>query len=489
MMKQSTAHTKLGWYIIKYLLAGMLLGAVLSAPAQNAGEPELAMERVAGKLCKEAEENINRINKDLLHKNIRYLQNLEAREDKIKKELIKKGIDAAGLFDQAAGKYALLRKGLEAGEQTGSRLHTTYIARLDTLQAGLNFLAGTAYLHSPRMEQSLQQALGSIRELQDRFRQTEEVERWVEQRSGFLQQQLAKWGLVKDIKELQQQAYYYRAQVQQYKAVLNNPSKLETQAIRMLKRGVLFRQFFQTHSWLAALFSSPGEGDEAALVKVTDLQSRDQVAQIMAQRFGSPVQVQQLLQQQGKETGSLPGRLKILMPTSGGSGAGQLPQFQPNNQKTRRFKDRLELGTKVQTGRANRFFPSTTDIGISVGYKLNDKSVIGIGSAYRMGWGRDIRHINITHEGVGLRSFIDYNIKGNFWLSGGAELNYRSRFNHFEILNDYSAWQKSALLGVSKKYKAGSKLKGNMQLLYDFLWKQQVPRTQALQFRIGYNFK
>ena len=107
--------------------------------------------------------------------------------------------------------------------------------------------------------------------------------------------------------------------------------------------------------------------------------------------------------------------------------------------------------------------------------------------SYKVGWGKDIRHIAVTHQGMGLRSFADVKIKGGFWLSGGAELNYRSAFNDFTVLDDFSPWQKSALLGVSKKYNIGKK-KGNVQLLYDFLYKQQVPVTQPLVFRTGFTF-
>ena len=72
------------------------------------------------------------------------------------------------------------------------------------------------------------------------------------------------------------------------------------------------------------------------------------------------------------------------------------------------------------------------------------------------------------------------------WISGGAEMNYRSQFKNFEILDDYSPWQKSALLGISKRYRISKKVKGNMQLMYDFLSSQQIPKTQPVVFRIGY---
>ena len=165
---------------------------------------------------------------------------------------------------------------------------------------------------------------------------------------------------------------------------------------------------------------------------------------------------------------------------------GEMPDFKPNRQKTKSFLKRMELGTNLQTVKSNNFFPSTSDLALSVGYKLNDKSTIGIGSSYKMGWGKDIRHISVTHQGIGLRSFVDVKLRGSIWISGGAEMNYRSQFSNFEILNDYTPWQKSALLGLSKKYQVSKKLKGNMQLLYDFLSKQQIPRTQPVVFRIGY---
>ncbi len=63
--------------------------------------------------------------------------------------------------------------------------------------------------------------------------------------------------------------------------------------------------------------------------------------------------------------------------------------------------------------------PSRSDLGLSLGFKLNKKSIIGIGSSYKMGWGRDIRHISLTHQGASIRSFIDFQLIKSFYLSGG----------------------------------------------------------------------
>jgi hypothetical protein len=56
--------------------------------------------------------------------------------------------------------------------------------------------------------------------------------------------------------------------------------------------------------------------------------------------------------------------------------------------------------------------------------------------------------------------------------------------------DEISSWQKSGLVGVSKIVSIKSKFfkKTKLQLLWDFLSYQQMPRTQPIKFRVGYNF-
>ena len=167
-----------------------------------------------------------------------------------------------------------------------------------------------------------------------------------------------------------------------------------------------------------------------------------------------------------------------------------MPDFKPNNQKTKSFKQRLEIGTNLQTQKSNNFFPTTTDLGLSVGYKLNDKSIIGIGSSLKMGWGKNIQHIKISGEGLSLRSFMEVKVKNSFYASGGFEYNYQEPFTELRTLYDLASWKKSALLGVSKvvSLKGGFLKKAKLQLLYDFLYRQELPLTTPLKFRMAYVF-
>jgi hypothetical protein len=94
----------------------------------------------------------------------------------------------------------------------------------------------------------------------------------------------------------------------------------------------------------------------------------------------------------------------------------------------------------------------------------------------------------VTNQGVGLRSFVDIKLKGSIYITGGGELNYRNEINNVDQLKSFSAWQKSGLLGLTKKVSINKKVKANLQLLWDFLSYHQVPQTSPIIFRFGYIF-
>ncbi len=106
-----------------------------------------------------------------------------------------------------------------------------------------------------------------------------------------------------------------------------------------------------------------------------------------------------------------------------------------------------------------------------------------------------INNIHFTHEGIGLRSFFDWELpplykkmKNLFSVTGGFEMNYNQHFKNTAFLKNNDVWQRSALLGVTKKLSVKTKwFKGsNVQLLYDFLANQHIPVSQTFIFRMGY---
>jgi hypothetical protein len=168
----------------------------------------------------------------------------------------------------------------------------------------------------------------------------------------------------------------------------------------------------------------------------------------------------------------------------------EIPDFKPKETKSRTFKQRLVFGTNIQTQKATNYFPSRSDLGLSLGYKANDKSLIGIGASISLGLGQGWNNIRLSSQGIGLRSFIDYKLKKQFFVSGGFEMNYLTGFTNVQQLQPFNTWQQSGLVGITKKIAVKTKwFKGtNLQLLYDLLANQNPGISKPLVFRVGYNF-
>lgn len=192
------------------------------------------------------------------------------------------------------------------------------------------------------------------------------------------------------------------------------------------------------HSLLASLFRLPGSDDINGTASLAGLQTRAQVNSLVQARLGRSGQsAQSVLQQRVQAAQAQLSELKnkAIQYGSGSFGSSSdidMPDFKPNTQTTKSFLRRLEWGTNLQTQKGTRYFPVTSDIGVSVGYKLNDKSVIGVGTSYKLGWGSGWNNIELTHQGIGLRSFIDYKLKRGLSISGGYEQNYRTAFGSID---------------------------------------------------------
>jgi hypothetical protein len=234
--------------------------------------------------------------------------------------------------------------------------------------------------------------------------------------------------------------------------------------------------------------------DPAYLASLQGLQTRVQVNALVQQQVmaGGPNGMQQFTANLQSARAQLNELQNKILKAGGSSSDDVMPEgFKPNSQKTKSLWKRLEYGTNIQSQKSNNLFPTTSDIGLSLGYKLNDRSTVGIGASYKIGWGRGWDHLDISSEGVGLRSYIDWKIKGALWISGGFEMNYRSGFTNLSQLQHYDSWQRSGLLGITKVLPIKTKFfkKTKLMLLWDFLSYEQMPRAQPILFRVSYNIK
>ena len=423
----------------------------------------------------------------------KYLNKLLRQEEKLRRKLYRIDSSASNnVFGDTKKTYKDLLDKLQEKKEGLDPLQNSYVPFLDTLKTSLRFLDRANEFEMRNFENvtpEVKEALIKLNLLQGKFNQTEEIKKLLQERKQFLKQQLSKFGLIKEFKRFEQDVYYYQEQVKQYRNLLNDPKALEATAIRLIQKLPAVSEFLSRHSELASLFRLPIGPGVSGPLNSQGLQTRNSVLQQMQQTLGAGASPQQLIQQSNPDLRSQLNQLRDRVSQLGG-GLGsdeEMPDFKPNNEKTRSLANRLELGTNIQSVRGNRYFPVTTDIGLSLGFKVSQKNVAGVALSYKLGLGSGWRDINLTHQGIGLRTFWDWKIKGGFWLSAGAEMNYRNEIKKVEVLKNFSAWQQSALAGITKKYKAGKKIQGNIQLLYDFLHQRQAPPSPAFVFRVGYN--
>ena len=460
------------------------------------------------------EKKMNKLEDKIVAKSEKTLHRLQRQEEKIypKQLRTKDSVVAKTKLAEAESKYKALEDRLRSPQSSLPNTARQYIPHLDTLTTAFKFL------DQNKMTASVKDALSKIEGLNNRLDQAEEIKKFIHDRKEQLKNELQQLGMEKELKKYNKEVYYYSEQIKEYKTILNDPDKIEKKAIELLSKTKFFQDFLRKNSLLASLFRLPSNDptDPAYQANLAGLQTRAQVNNIIQQQIstGGPNAMQQF-QQNMQQAQSQIQQLKNKILQSGGSSSDDempdLPDgkagFKPNNQKTKSFLKRLEWGTNFQTQRATNYFPVTSDIGLSVGYKLNDKSVIGIGASYKLGWGTGWKNISITQQGAGLRSYLDWKApfgspKGgmfaNLWISGGFEMNYKTLFNSIAQLQDFNAFQQSGLIGLSKivslhspKGGAGGGLfkKTKVQVLWDFLSYEQVPRTQPVVFRIGYCIK
>jgi hypothetical protein len=423
----------------------------------------------------------------IIYTSERALKQLSKQEKRLQKKLHKKdSLLAKQLFPDAQTAYQSLQAQLK-NRTNNIASRAAYLPFLDTLTTSIRFLEkANAQLDNKK----IQQALGQINSMQNRFQQATQIQEYIRNRRQCLTTQFSKLNMAKALMKYNKQVYYYQAQIEEYRSLLKQPDKLERKAIDLLNKTKPFQDFMQKYSILGSLFPvSNNSFNQVTQAALPGLQTTAQVNSLIQQTVAGSDNSMQVLQQNIQQAQDQLQQIKNKVNEVGSNSEDRLPNFRPNSTRVKSFWNRWELGTNLQSTRSNAWLPSATQLGLSAGYKLNDRSVVGIGMAGSIGWGKSIRHIVVSYEGVSARSYADLKLKGSLWITAGYEMNYRTTFTRIEQLQALNAWQQSGLIGISKKYKISKKFKGSMNLLWDYLSYSQVPRTQPLVFRCGYSIK
>lgn len=380
----------------------------------------------------------------------------------------------------------------------------SYFAYLDTLKGSLSFFkrADSVAGQASRLQSKLHSSLGAVDQMESRLSTVNQISIYLQKRQQVLEDQLKVFPmLANSVRRFGGQAAAYQARVNTYKGMLADPDRIEKVVVSKLEHSTSFQHFFQQNSQLSGTFASLpnlAAGGLGTMPIVNGIPSRGALKDFTNKEMPGlanidPVErVQQKIPSNGgaaMDAGGLPSlsSLGIKIPQSGQFGNGGTPPQPSNHQSGLTFARRLEYGFTTQFAGRTNYLPASANLGLQVGYKLNDKSSIGVGATYSLGLGTGWSHIRFSNNSLGLRQYLTYKTGKSFFLQGGTEFTYMTGFIGMQQLRNLSAWQTSALLGAGREYRIGKKMKGNILLLYDFLYSQHHPPSQPLVFRFGYN--
>jgi hypothetical protein len=480
---------------IRLVLLFLFLVAVSSIQAQDdtSGSDRIVRSRIVDQYIDKASAKAGKMEEKLDKKSRKALEQMQKLETKMHRQLASlDSSKARQIMGDVKQRYDRLRQGLEKKNP-----FRQYVPSIDSLTVSIKFLKEYPGVISnvKKSKEKLDDALSKVKGLENQFQKAEDIKAFLKERRQYLKEQLSQFGLAKHLKKLNKQVYYYSEQVAEYKDILNNQEKLERKALELLGKTRFFKNFMSKNSVFGSLFPTQPAvaGNSTQQTGFAALQTRAQMTAFIQQTpigaAGAMPRVQQNIRDAQSQVNDMRGRILALTGRNGSN--VEMPDFKPNTQKTKSFGKRLEYGFNVQSQKSSTLFPATSDLGLSVGYKLNDKSIIGIGASYKIGWGTGWRHISLSHQGAGLRSFIEWKVKDGFGLSGGYEINFRDWPNG-SVIPPPGGWkdQQSGLIGLYKSVPLKTKFfkKTKLQLLWDFLSYKQRPQAQPIVFRVGYNF-
>lgn len=439
------------------------------------------------KAVEKTEREYNRLLGQISGMNRKIMRRLERFEQKMYRKLARKDLALAKrLFATTGNSLEQLKNNLSSLPGNNGQ----YIPRLDTLNGAMNYLKQNE-LAARLNEKAIEKSQAVAASLKQQLAASAEIKEFIRQRRDILQQKLGLLhGFSKHLSKYKNDLDGYVQAVQEWKSLLNNPQKIEEKALELVKKLPAFQQFMKEHGELAQLFGGgSNNSNDPAGMAINGLQTRAMVNSRLqgALSAGGPNAQAAFQQQLGVAQQQL-NRLK--QQESGSGSAADMPGYAAKKMKYKKLVQRLEPGANIQFSKSNRFFPSTADVALQLGYRFSEKGTLGLGTSYKLGFGTGWNNVKFTAQGLGLRGFADFKLKGNFFINGGFEQNQLQPGNSVLLPQQGSKtfWASSALLGISKKFSVGKKLRGSATLLYDFLYRQ-TPGAQPVKYRMGYFFK
>lgn len=343
----------------------------------------------------------------------------------------------------------------------------------------------------------LAQCTGQLSKLKGDQQHSNQISELINQRFNTLKVINASAKDIKGFKGIDKQVFYAKEKIKVFKQINDEPSRLEEEALEVLQGQQGFDQIMDKAGGKAM----PNSNMTASDLEKMGYQTKRQMQEQLQQKFGG--NLAGIQQSMGKQISDYQDKLKEVKAATGTLKQSKQslrrlktinkPSFRVNPMRGLPFSKRIEKQWNFQTNRATvDGTPAMLQLSAMTGFKHTPNLTYGAGIATCIGLGRNWNNIKFSFEGLGLRTFAEWQ-----WQCGiGAYAGYELMFKQASFIKNSEAvpalkenihntntYNESILIGLTKRYRINDKMNGSIQLLYDIWYKEKGLRT-PIQLRI-----
>lgn len=423
----------------------------------------------------------------------RLLARLKKRENKFARHLKKNDSALYARFHQRPVSFDSIGH-IEKKKLPASSLK---VPRIDSLNAINKFITGQV----PTNQGAETSDFGSrLKDQKTKLLGNQQVNLLIEQRLSFLKSMNTDPKTkLNGLGGMDKQVFYAKLKIQALKEISEDPSKVEEQALEYLQGEEGFDKLLQD--------ASGNNSNDLAGKSVDELermgyQTKRQVTAQLQGKLGSGLSnVQQNMAGQLKnytdklkDVKSVQTSIKQAKQSATQLKNVEKPAFKANPMRGKPFMQRIEKQYNWQANRSTLDGkPATLQLSGMAGFKHTSKLSYGVGLSLVTGLGQNWKHVKISFEGLGLRSYSAWQWNYGIGAYAGYERNYKQEaFTNSQVEKIASQYSKhetklyydAVLIGLTKTYRISDKLNGSVQVLYDILWREKQLKS-PIQLRFA----
>lgn len=182
------------------------------------------------------------LNKGLDNKTAIYLNKIQKEQAKLLKKLASKDSNVAKALQQkfTSDLTKMQAKLQDAANPKQLNKLKEYLPGFDTAKSTLSFLEKNN-INNPALAAELAKGKQALQLFENKMQAANEIKKQLQQQRDLLKKEFEKLGMVKELKSLNKQVYYYQQQLNEYKSYLKDKKKAQQKALSIIRNTRLYK--------------------------------------------------------------------------------------------------------------------------------------------------------------------------------------------------------------------------------------------------------